>query len=376
MNEKLLVLKEKIENKKKEMRTFIDNKDLKSAENCKNDLEDLKKEYDLSKVAFEDAKNAAANFNPLPTNNKKSEVGEFLNSVRGKSFDNAMVSKDNEAGGYTVPEDIQTDINKLLEAEDALQPLVRVTKVNTEAGARTFQKRSGKNIKGFQVVDELGQINQEDTPQFDRLLFKVLKYAGFFVASNEVLHDSDANLKQVLIDWIGNMSRVTRNRKILEVLNKKEKTAIVGPDEIKKALTVTLDPAFRNSTVIITNQDGFHYLDTLKYPDGRYMLQETIAFKSGYSLMGRQVITLSNNDLPSVDGKAPVIMGDLKEAIEVFDRKSLAIKASEIAGKAWATDSVEWRAIERFDVVMRDDEAFVYGQVDVSSLLSVAKKSK
>lgn len=381
MNKKLLAMLENIENKKQEMRGLIENKKVDEAKVLKSEIENLKEEYDLAKFAFDEEKkdinNQGVPVKKGGSSNKKDGEHAFMNALRLKDFDNNLVSKDNEAGGYTVPEDIRTNINRYLEAEDSLQPLVRVSRVTTETGERTFQKRSASYIQGFVTVEELEEIEKKGTPQFERLEYRVVKYAGLFRASNEVLADSDAALADVLVDWIGNMSRVTRNRIILNVLNQKEKTAVTHPDDIKKALTVTLDPAFRTNSVLVTNQDGFHYLDTLKFADGRYMLQETIAFRTGYSLLGRQVVVLSNNDLPSVDGKAPLIMGNLREAVELFDRQRLAIRSTDTGGDAFVTDSVLWRGIERLDCVMRDEQAFVYGQVDVDALFAgrVARKA-
>lgn len=74
----------------------------------------------------------------------------------------------------------------------------------------------------------------------------------------------------------------------------------------------------------------------------------------------------SNKDLPNdttAGTKAPIIIGDLKEAIQFFDRQKTTIKASDVAMNAFENDLTLFRAIEREDVKMRDAEAFVYGQV-------------
>ena len=58
-----------------------------------------------------------------------------------------------------------------------------------------------------------------------------------------------------------------------------------------------------------------------------------------------------------------MIIGDLKEAIVLFDRQQTDIMASDVAGDAYLTDVTLFRAIERFVVKTRDTEAFVYGEV-------------
>src|SRR5699024_11968763 len=126
---------------------------------------------------------------------------------------------------------------------------------------------------------------------------------------------------------------------------------------------VDLDPAFRYTSTIVTNQDGFNYLDTLKDANDNYLLQPSVVASSGKQLFGVPVQIVSNKDLPSGAGGAPIIVGDLKEAIVLFDRQNTEIRASDIGGDAYLTDVTLFRAIERLDVKMRDDEAFVYGQV-------------
>ena len=74
------------------------------------------------------------------------------------------------------------------------------------------------------------------------------------------------------------------------------------------------------------------------------------------------------------DDKAPIIIGDLEEACVMFDRQTLSIMASNTAGDAFLSDVTLFRAIEREQVKMRDEEAIVYGQVTIADLASKARK--
>ena len=107
---------------------------------------------------------------------------------------------------------------------------------------QTFKKRSQQT--GFQKVGEGGKIPGKNTPQFERISYEIEKYAGYFPTTNELLEDSDANITGTLVSWIGDESRVTRNKIILGVINEKEKTELKGLDDIKKTLNVTLGQAF------------------------------------------------------------------------------------------------------------------------------------
>lgn len=380
MNEELRDLYDQINNKKQKAIQLAQNNELDKAKAMKKEIKDLQDKFDTLKDLYDnDLSHFQDNLNDGKAKNislKDDEVDGPKDSTKG--FANAarrlfrVNDQMNEGtptdGGYLVPEDIETKINHLRTAKGALQNLVTVTPVKTKSGARTYKTR--QNQTGFSEVSEGAAIGQKATPQFSRLTYDVKKYAGYFPVTNELLADSDQNITNELIQWIGDESRITRNKLILEVLNTKNKTEIDGTndglDAIKKIINVTLDPAFRNSAILVTNQDGFNWLDTLKDGVGRYLLEESLASPTGYRFKGLDVYMYSNKDLPndtSAGTKAPIIIGDLKEAIQFFDRQKTTIKASDVAMNAFENDLTLFRAIEREDVKMRDAEAFVYGQV-------------
>ena len=65
----------------------------------------------------------------------------------------------------------------------------------------------------------------------------------------------------------------------------------------------------------------------------------------------------------------PVIIGDLKEAVALFDRQQLSISNSNVAVagnfNAFDQDMTIFRALDRLDVKARDTQAAVYGQITV-----------
>ena len=71
----------------------------------------------------------------------------------------------------------------------------------------------------------------------------------------------------------------------------------------------------------------------------------------------------------------PVIIGDLKEGIKLFDRKKLNILASNSAAagdlNAFEEDLTLYRAVEREDVQTRDADAFVNGYIEINNVASI-----
>ena len=221
-------------------------------------------------------------------------------------------------------------------------------------------------------------MEKKETPQFERMDYEIKKYAGYFPVTNELFEDSDANISSVLISWIGDESRVTRNQIIRTVINQKEKTALSGLDDIKKELNVTLGAAFKSTSWIVTNDDGLQYLDTLKDAEGKYLLQPNPADPMQMRLCAGATVVpvevIPNADFPSdvataKKRKIPMVIGDLKEGIKFFDRKQLTIISSNIASagslNAFEEDLTLFRAIEREDCQMKDDQAFVNGEITI-----------
>lgn len=376
MPKELRELLDQINAKKTEVKNFVAEEKIKEAKASKEELKSLQDKFDVLYDLYEEEKenNEEAIKNKAKENNKENSIAEFANAARnGFRVNNKMTIGSKPDGGYTVPEDILTAINTYRESKKSLKDLVTVEKVTTSKGSRTFKKRAQQT--GFIKVGEGGKIGKGATPQFERLDYEIEKYAGYFPVTNELLADSDANITNTIIQWIGDESRVTANKLILNVIKTKTETKLEGLNGIKKALNVTLGSAFKATSKIITNDDGLQYLDTLKDGNGRYILQaDPITPMSMWLCAGATKIpveVIPNSDMPSTGNKAPFIIGDLKEGIVFWDRQLMSIKMSDIASigdlNAFEEDLTLFRAIEREVVTKKDEQAFVNGYIDISA---------
>lgn len=378
MNKKLLELLDKINNKKVEARSLVDQGKIEEAKAAKNELKKLQDEFDILKDIDDTAvTNLENNTNKgVNLNQKKDSVKEFADAAR-KGFRNSMNEGTAADGGYTVPEDIQTRINERRAAKFSLVDLVDVEVVTTNKGSRTYKKRAQQT--GFTKVGEGAKIPAGNTPQFERVGYEIEKYTGYYPVTNELLEDSDANIADALIIWIGDESRVTRNRIIRDVIKEKEETAIASLDDIKKILNVTLGQAFKPTSKVITNDDGLQWLDTLKNDKGEYLLQPSPSNPMDSVLCAGAtrvpVKVIPNGDMPSDTAtkgnrKIPMIIGDLKEGIKFWDRKKTTLTTSNtaVAGtlNAFEEDLTIFRAIEREDCKTKDDAAFVNGVLTIT----------
>ena len=394
MNKKMREILSKIQKKTAQAKAFMadgENKDVAKANELLNDVDALKEEYETEKRLYELEKeeNTPTDKELEEKDAKNKEVDslkQFGQDARNgfKVNKAAMVEGTPADGGYTVPEDIQTRINTWRESKASLLNLVRVEKVKTNKGQRTFKKRAQQS--GFTKVGEGGKIGAGATPQFERLDYEISKYAGYFPVTNELLADSDANIGSTLIEWIGDESRVTANKLILDVA-KTFTAEVIDPenpiDSIKEILNVKLGSAFKGTSKIITNDNGLQFLDTLKDADGKYLLQPNPAEPMKMQLCAGTttipVVVIPNADLPNDTTKIPFIIGDLNEGVVYWDRQQMSITVSNTAMigelNAFEEDLTLYRAIEREDVTKRDDQAVRYCTLDTAGVAAAKART-
>ena len=380
MNKRMRELLAKIQEKTIQAKAFMDgeNKDVEMATKLMDEVDALQTEYNTEKRLYEAEKmsgseSATSPVEPVAQTKEIVEVDALTkfgqDAKMGFKLDKSMSEATGADGGYAVPEDIVTRIMAHRSAKASLLDLVRVIPVSTNKGARTFKTRA--NQTGFTKVGEGAKIGAKATPKFERVNYEIEKYAGYFPVTNETLADADASLATTLIEWIGDESRVTANKLILEAIATKSATDLVNMDGIKKALNVTLGQAFKATAKIVTNDDGLQYLDTLKDGNDRYLLTpvpgETMAMSLQVGAHQIPVVVIPNSDMPTVENKIPFVIGDLYDGVAYWDRQQMNIKISDVAVigelNAYEEDLTLYRAIEREDVTTLDAGAFVNGYI-------------
>lgn len=436
MNKKMRELLAKIEQKVTEANKCMEGetKDVSKAQALLNEVAALKDEYEVEKQLFDLSKDKNV---PKETLDQAKAAKTFEESLKafGRAAKTGFATKTNDyddtmnetvdaEGGYIVPDDIQTRVESLREASFSLLSLVRRIPVKTKSGARTFKKRSQHT--GFNKVGEGGKIGLKATPQFERLTYNIEKYAGYLPITNELRYDTDANIGRIIMEWMADESRATANNLILAAINSNgEEKNFEDLDGIKTCINTDLGSAFRDTTSVITNDDGLNYLDQLKKSStsNEYLLTPDPAnpMKRRISVGGTTVPleVLPNGVMPSVPTysasedtsvtagktyytrsgsgtaespyvytkvttpagnpstssyyemdptkKIPFVVGDLFEGIAYFDRQKMTIAESAIAAigdfNAFEEDLTLYRAIEREDVKTRDSEAFYHGYI-------------
>lgn len=298
----------------------------------------------------------------------RSIIGEYNRSIQA-----AVMHEGGAAGGIPlgdssliVPQDIETKINELMRSLNDLSQYVRIETVNTLSGSRVLELDGA--MTPFQIVAEYGPIQETDNPQFTPVQYQLVKRAGYLPLTSELLADSDQNILQYVTNWIARKHVVTKNTLITTLLGGLAPVPLGDLDAVKNVLNVTLDPAISQSATILTNQDGYHWLDTQVDGNGRYLLVDDITQPGRKLLFGKPVAVISNRYLPSIVGppdQAPIIIGNGQQLAVLFTRGKYELGATTEGGDAWRRDTTELRTITRDDLVLWDINAAVYGQLAI-----------
>lgn len=387
MTEKERELRQLMAEKQTHIQNLLADNRIDEAESATEELKAIRREFDIVQT-MNDVVPAAAPFGGTQPREESKDVDTthvFAQLLRNRhdslsdtelSFAKSMAVRNaanmnegaGEAGGFIVPTDEQTKINELKRALNPLSALVRVENVNTMSGTRVLEKAS--DMTPFASVAELAAIGEIDGPKFTQVKYAIKKFAGILPISEELLADSDQNLLAYVNGWLAKKSVATENAQILAVLKTLTKAPLTNLDGIKELLNVTLDPTISLMSSVLTNQDGFNFLDKQKDTDGRYLLQPNPLDSTQKLLFGKPVTVVSNKVLPmdtSVASakKAPVIIGSFTDAVVLFDRRATTLTGTSVGGDAWKRDSYDVKAVTRIDVQKFDDKAVVFGELTI-----------
>ena len=292
----------------------------------------------------------------------------FYNALRGKAtvedqlvIQNALSSTVEADGGLLIPVDQQTEINELKRQYQSLREFVTVEPVSTKTGSRVVEKYA--ETTAFAELTEGDSAADTDSPQFEAIKYDIKDYAGILPIPNNLLNDTNTKIRAYLNKWLAKKSVATENKNILTVLKTGTKKTIKTIDDIKNIINVDLDPTISNNSIVLTNQDAFNVLDKMKDADGNYLLEKDPTNPTKKLLSGKTVYVLSNKILPTNTQNAPIFIGNLKEAVVLFDREQLSLLSTNIGKDAFEKNLTNVRAILRHDVKKFDGGAFVFGEI-------------
>ena len=404
MNKEMQKLLKQINDKKNEVKSLVNEGKLDQAREAKEQMKELQEKFDLLYDLEEEGREGIVNQVKEGAENqiggeakpdKKNLVKAFVNIVKAgflgtqvseedeKVYKNALTSDatPNEEGGMgvgvTIPDDIRYDIIALRRSNDNLEQYVNTEGVTTKTGSRNIEV-DAESVP-FDNVEEAKDFPEMDEPVFRQIGYRIKKKGGILKMTAELFEDTADNIMAYINKWIAKKTKATRNAMILKVLTdmtKGKEVVVSNIDSLKDIFNEVLDPSIAATSIVLTNQSGFNYLDKLKDSDGNYILQKDPTQKTkGKLLFGEYTIvklskkTLKSKPILDTDGttvkgyKHPIFCGDLKEAITLFDRNVLTIDINDKAGDLWGKDMTGVKVRDRFDVQPVDNEAVIKGEI-------------
>ena len=383
--DKLTEMRNKLEKLKNEAQVLLDNNKLEEAKAKMNEVKSQKEAIKIQEALDAEEKEMlkAASENK-ETGLSKSKNKENANAIRamikkvtGRSLteaENALLlpstSNLNGANGesYILPEDVSTLIHQKIRQYKSMRDVIGYIPASALTGSFP--------IENFETVTELIDFNDgEDGTGSNDIKFTNVKYsltekAAFIKLSNTLLSLTDNALINYIVETFSKKAVVTENKMAIKIMKEnKIAKSLKSFRDLKASINKDLDPGVLFGTVIVTNQDGFDWLDEQEDKMGRPILQPNPADPTANTFKGYSVIQFSNSLLPSEANKAPFFYGNLQEAIKFVDLNGqVSFATSSEAG--FMSNTTIARLIEFIGVVKVDssDKCFMYGEVDLTAV--------
>lgn len=243
---------------------------------------------------------------------------DFANYIRTQGLETRSLNT--TSGAVLVPVEVSTNVLELKDGQVDLTAYVTSEVVGTGSGKFPVAKRATAILA---TKEELADIAEIDDPLFIDVEYSAKTRIGQIAFSNELIEDSAIDVVAYAEKQMQRMVRNTNNKGILDVLDTFAVKNAVGADGLKSVVNIELDPEL--DTKFVVDQNSYQFIDTLKDTQGRYLLQDSIAFASGKSLFGKEVIVISNAIAPkAVSGAVGFVWaGDLAEAAAYFKRSDI-----------------------------------------------------
>ena len=374
MNKKVIELRRNLTAKLKEARELVDAGKVEEGQKATQEAQEIKDKIVLEEQ-MQDLENTISDENDVEdvkeneetrTTKKKVETrAALVKFLQGKKLskeerdilvETTTPGEDQNSVAVIIPQDIFTEINELKRQYKPLKQFVDVQATSTTSGSFVYE--NGDTIEPFIDITEATEIGELMSPTLKQQKFAITDKGGILPISNTLLSDEKGGLVKYINKWLARKSVVTDNRKILAILKDNGiKINASKHSEIKSAINTKLDPELLSGAVIITNQTGFDIMDQWVDATGKPILQPNPQDATKKMLSGMNIEVYANTNIPDVDGKSPVYIGNLEEAIKFMDREEMALAVSKEAG--FTKNLTLIRAIQRDDVVTKDTKAYL-----------------
>jgi len=319
----------------------------------------------------ENINNQSINDGGKPEMNEKLAIVAINKALRGKpltdeeksALQNAASSPGQQGetpakGGYLVPKEFVAAVERLANEDARLKSYVHVYPTTYRKGSYPIRDEAAT---GLTKRSELNTMTGKDI-NFDAVEFDIENWYDFIPVANELIEDANVDILELVKEAFAEDLVLTENREILTAMDSAAggtAKEIADYTEIAAALNKDIKVAARKNAVIVTNQNGWAYLDALEDGEKHPLLVPDIKEPGIKRFKGAEVVVLDNatlaNGTTTVEGDTvatiPFYVGDLKKAVLFADRQGFIVKMSTEAG--YLQEATFVKITPRFDVVKK-----------------------
>jgi len=363
------------------MQLHLDSNELDKADSVKKEIDTLRKKIE-NQAYIDSLEMPKQSKVPAPASDSKGkENASFIRACikrfAGKPLtevENALLlptytgsSPDGEHNeAYILPQDIQTKIRERVREYKSLRTVCG--HLTTTALTGSYPVENLDSLAGLTDFTDGTDGEESDDIRFSKLSFSLKEKGALIQLSNTLLALTDNDLMAYIVNIFAKKAVITENAMAVEALNKgKTIKTLANWQSLRSSINKDLDPASLYNTVIVTNQDGFDYLDLALDTNGRPILQPDVTKPTVKRFGGFPVHIFSNAMLPTKNGKAPVYYGNIEEGVKFVELNLMSFATSSEAG--FKSNTTYARLIEFLDVVQNDssDKCYIAGQFNLTA---------
>lgn len=261
-------------------------------------------------------------------------------------------------GGYLVPKEFVAGVERLANEDARLKNYVHVYPTEYRKGSYPIRDEAAT---GLTKRSELNTMTGKDI-NFDAVEFEVEGWYDFIPVANELIDDANVDILELVKEAFAEDLVVTENKEILTAMDSAaggSSKEIADYHGIVDSLNKDIKVVARKNAVVVTNQDGWAYLDGAEDGEKRPLLVPDIKEPGIKRFKGAEVVVLDNDTLKNgtttVEGETvvtiPFYVGDLRRAVLFADRKGFVVDISKEAG--YLQEATFLKITPRFDVVKK-----------------------
>lgn len=235
---------------------------------------------------------------------------DYLRSA-GERRDLQGLTTDN-AGKVVVPKEISKPILTLTNSKPTLASYITKRQVSSASGTLPVATRQNGTLK---TKKELAEVPDVDAQLLQGVDYKLQTRIGRIYISEEEMDDSVIDLTSTIKQQLQQLVTNTDNENIVSILTGANNFQTANAnltanlDDIKKIKNTMLDPSL--DVQIVVGSTDFNTLDTMKDEKGDYLLQPSVTSPTGKSLLGCDLIQVSDTLMSA--GK--MFIGSLAESV-------------------------------------------------------------